>query len=84
MDVNDRYFVIGVTEDGKTYVEAVTKETLMQAMKDPEDGGWINPEMVQLDIPTADPAYWKGHFIIIRGQIVAPRPVEKVVEWEVR
>lgn len=79
--MSDQYFVIGMNDEGNPYIEAMSRETVQRAL-DPDDG-WLDPEKVMSDIPTADPSHWKSRYVILRGEFIMPRAQETVVEWVV-
>ena len=77
------YFVI-TNSDGDTHVTPVSKETLMKEITPDEDGntdyGHIDNITFLDAIPeNTDTNYWGSGILIIKGDIVTPKP-KKVVE----
>ena len=83
--MTDRYFVFGVDEDGDPRMFNLTREELHMALKDPKEGGWINEENYQKNIPegTSDPNVWSKRWAIISGHEVHLGPVEIIAEGKI-
>jgi len=79
--MSEEYFVIGANEEGFVYVQKLSAGTLSQELR---EDGWLPPELAMNDMPTPNPAHWKGRYVIIKGDIVMPQPVEIVTGWEMR
>tara|TARA_R100001594_G_scaffold121248_2_gene157050 strand:- start:338 stop:565 length:228 start_codon:yes stop_codon:yes gene_type:complete len=74
------YFVIKNT-DGDTIVSSMTKEVLEERLN--ED--WYGTDVKFLnEIPkNNDTNYWGEDILIIKGDIVTPKPVQTVTEYEI-
>ena len=74
-----KYFVISVSEDGDVSVTQHTKEELEREMN---EHGWPDPEICR-DDTGGDPQEWgEKRYLIIKGEIVKPRPIEVVKQVE--
>lgn len=81
------YFVLRCDEDGTT-VQQLTAEELTKAIT-PDANGYTEhgKGLVFLDhIPRSDKGYWITEYersmVIIKGEIVVPRPVQVVTKLE--
>lgn len=81
--MNEKYFVIGVSEDGDPFIYDMTKDRLQKALSDDDMENMFDPNRCMPDVPSHDPNYWKGRYIIVHGSCVVPRAVQKVTEWEI-
>lgn len=80
----EQYFLIYTNEDGEARVLKMSKQELQDAMGDPELKGWLKGENAFNDKDFNDAtAYWGENFLIIKGSIVTPKPVQKIIEWEI-
>jgi hypothetical protein len=72
----ERFFRIRGSEDGDVRVSAYTREEFETTINREADGvdGYL--ENFASVIPDADPNYWHGKSIIIRGEIVVPKAME--------
>lgn len=75
----DKYFVIHNGE-GDTTVTEFTKEKLIKAL---EDNNWGEGIEALTTIKERDTNYWGGRILIIKGNIVTPKPVETVVRYDI-
>lgn len=76
------YFVILTDEDG-TSVEVKTKEELLKELNrgDYSERNLMNEDdYLKCGI---DPNYWGRSILIVKGEIVIPKPVERVKEYEI-
>lgn len=71
------YFVIG-NPGGDTYVRAMTKDQLKKEMLT-----IMNAHGVLDELDDQDTGMWGGKVLIIKGEMVVPKPVNTVIEWEV-
>lgn len=78
------YFIIS-NSDGNTTVEQVDKNTLLERIQ-PEEGeeccyygrvGFLN------EINEGDTDYWGDNILIIKGEIVTPKPKKVIETFEV-
>ena len=82
-------YVIEVSEDGDIRIESMTKEIFLFALNSSEEEyhGNIYPidgMKIRADIKERDPMSWgEKSILVIEGEILTPRPVSKVTEWEV-
>lgn len=72
------YFLIHVTEDGDVYVKQYKKDDLLKVIKD----GYFGDMSFLEHIEEENPQYWGANTLIIRGEIVTPKPVEVVTDYE--
>jgi hypothetical protein len=70
------YFVIR-NSDGETYVDRISADDLLRQLLD-EDYYGGKPVLKDLKEPSTN--YWGGSILIIKGEIVSPRPVKIVFE----
>ena len=80
-----KYFIVGVDEDGDPYVYTMSQNALLEAFLPEDDSGWLDPSMASTEnlVGGTDPNYWGGKYLIIKGHVVQPGPIEKVVQWEI-
>jgi hypothetical protein len=86
VDLIDSYIVIECDEDGDVLVRKMNREELLKKITpDPKYGDVeIDGTKVFKEFPKeGDPGYWRGNTLIIKGVVVAPRPVEVVTEFEI-
>lgn len=79
--MSEEYFVIGANDEGVTFVQRLSAGTLAEELK---ENGWLPPEAAMADMPTPNPAHWHSQYILIKGEIVMPQPVEVVTGWGVK
>lgn len=74
------YFVIS-NSDGETTVNCYTKQQLDAQLN---DEGWSKREFIQPgEGALGDTNYWNGKILIIKGEIVAPKAVTRVTQFEI-
>lgn len=73
------YFVIQCSEDGDVSVIEYEKDELLSLInaEDCGDGSFFDT------MPESDLQYWKNKTLIIKGDIVSPKPVKVVKEYEI-
>lgn len=76
------YFLITANEDGETSVTQIRDiDAFLQEFADGEHG---TPEFVEdWREYSPDPADWGGAMMLIRGEIVTPKPVEVVTKYKI-
>lgn len=81
-----KYFAIYINMDGDINVRSLGKTNLENALNEEY---WGNPVFLG-EVPDSDPQYWlknkkgsPGALLIIKGEIVKPKPVHIVKSWEV-
>lgn len=80
----EQYFLIYTNDDGEARVLQMNKTELQDAMGDPERTGWLKGENAFNDKNFNEAtAYWGDAFLIIKGTIVTPKPVQRIIEWEI-
>ena len=74
------YFVISTSRDG-IGVERIGRRALLDLLN---EDYWANMEILP-DVPSDnnDPRYWDASLVIIKGEVVVPRPVTKVTEYTI-
>jgi len=72
------YFLIDCTPDGEIFVTQGDKDTVLGIAASLGQHG----KSAVKALPDTEPIYWGDKFVIIKGEIVVPRPVEKIVEYE--
>jgi hypothetical protein len=77
--MNDEDYFLITAYNGRARVYKLTKEALLERLNDPEEG----PTDFLSDITNDNPNYWGESVVIIKGEIVTPRAVERVVKYEV-
>ena len=75
------YFLIHCDEDGEVSVVLYSREELLEAIKD-EDYGPIEFFTNEDDIPR-DPQEWGSKVLIVERNIIVPKPVQVVKEYEI-
>lgn len=74
------YFVIA-NSDGDTCVESLNKEELLKRL----DENYYGIRTVLNDIPeNNDTNYWGEGILIIKGSVVVPQGVEKVIKYDIK
>lgn len=72
------FFVLIPTEDGLK-VDCLERAELLKRLNEEYYGF----RKILREIPSAaNHNYWNHSLVIIEGQVVAPKPVTKVTEWE--
>lgn len=74
------YYVISASPDG-IYVNQYTKEELEKSLADPDEYGGQNilPVLSKSD---SDPNTWGNSILIIKGEVVIPKPIQVVKRFE--
>jgi hypothetical protein len=72
------YFVIMVS-DGDTFVEAMEKHTLLRALERFDYG---DPDRVATELPPGK--LGDGMLLIIKGEVVKPKPKTAVETWDIK
>jgi len=73
------YIVIRNSE-GETRVEQVTKAELTERLN--EDYYGLNTSTFDGFPAEPDTNHWGGKIMIIKGELVTPKPVKVITEWE--
>lgn len=84
MSAEAKYYWIDCSEDGDVRVHVYTKKELeieLDRSARAVDDGESAP-IFSRTLPGADPQYWDGKSIIIKGEIVVPSPRDVVQKWE--
>ena len=80
-----KYFVISCSEDGHAFVDVYDRDRLLTDLK-LKDQTW-GPDVSFIPAAgldgNADPAYWENNILIIKGEIVVPKPIDVVKEYEI-
>lgn len=75
------YFVIR-NSDGDTRIRQMTAEELKKALK--EENWGSDPDFIQPNSKyDSDTNYWGNALMIIKGEIIVPKPKQTVTEYEV-
>jgi len=72
------YFLLSCPE-GSGYIEVLTKAKLLELLHGIEED---QPRCVEA-IPETDMGYWGNVSVLIKGEIVMPKPVQTVTEWTI-
>ena len=72
----EKYIVFHHTEDGETECSLMTEKEILDIVK--ELGG----EDFLKELPKCGWDYCGECYLVIKGEIIRPKPVEKVTEWE--
>jgi len=78
---NMPYFMIDCTEDG-VYVTEVTSDTIKSDMRTLEAAA-VNTFFKPGEKFDSDPNYWGTKTLLIKGEVVVPRPKDTVTEWDI-
>ena len=73
--MKEMYYVIGFET-----VQEMTKEVLLERI---EEDYYGNGTQYQENALEGDPNYWGESIMVIKGNIVVPKPVETVTKYEV-
>jgi len=77
--MEDTYFVIQ-NSDGDTTVNEYTKEELIKAVENND----FSTDIEFIDsIGEDDTNYWGDGILVIKGKIVSPEPIEKIVRYTI-
>jgi hypothetical protein len=78
------YFVIHNSE-GETCINQLSKEQLLKRIKPEvgEKGGHYGEVGFLPKIEESDTNYWGDNILIIKGDIIVPKPIEVVKEYEI-
>lgn len=77
------YFIIS-NSDGDTHVSQCTKEQVIRIVQEQTDPDEVeNPIAFISEIENTDTNYWKNGILIIKGEIVTPKPVKIVTAWDI-
>lgn len=83
----EQYFIIEINEDGEVSVYANTAEDMAKLINinlEEDLDAEIDANECNETIPEdADPNCWEKSILIIKGKVVAPRPVAKVLKYEI-
>jgi len=73
------YFLIHCSEDGDVSVAKYEKDALLSAIKENYYGdiGFFDK------MPDENIQYWGNKVLIIKGEIVTPKPVEVIKKYEI-
>ena len=76
------YFLITANEDGETSVTRIHDiDAFLRELADGEHG---TPGFIDGHRPwPADPCDWHGAMMLIRGELVTPKPVEVVTKYKI-
>lgn len=81
--MSETYFVIH-NSDGATSVEYMSKEEIIKRIT-PEDGcTYYGITDFLKTIEDSDTNYWGNNILIIKGEIVVPKPAEIVKAYEIK
>ena len=81
----EKYFVI-TNCDGDTYVTIKSKEELLEDVKEGSIGCENNGiYLTEKDIvKNGNTNYWGGQPLIIKGEIVSPKPIKVVTDYDIK
>jgi len=77
------YFVIS-NSDGDTTIEHLTKVELIERLGNDEESNYWGAEGFVEDLSTNDTNYWGNSILVIKGEIVIPKPKTVVETYEVQ
>lgn len=72
----EKFFYIRGSEDGDVSIHEYTREGFEATINRESDGVDNYLANFASEIPDADPNYWRGKCIVIRGEIVVPKAME--------
>lgn len=80
--MSDKYYTIHYTEDGNVYIHEY--KTKKEFLNDLMEGGYEEGIEFLNKIPAICLEDWGGNQgIIIKGEIVIPKPKEVIKEWDI-
>lgn len=74
------YYVIHNGEGDTTVTEFISKEKLLNALKE----NYFGTRECLEELPENDTNYWHGDLLIIKGEIVVPTEKKVVIEFEIK
>ena len=72
----EKYIVFHHTEDGETECSLMTEKEILDIVKVLGEGDFLS------ELPDFGWDYCGESYLIIKGEIIRPKPVEKVTKWE--
>ena len=80
MSCDKKYFVIS-NSDGDTHVRSMSEDELVKALNPNEHGDMeLNFSKALTSLGMGDTNYWGDGFLIIKGEVVVPQPMEVVTQ----
>ena len=70
---------LDLTEDGEVYFQQYDEEHFLELLNVSDDWGPRGPHIITA--PPHDLQSGERGLIVIRGEIVKPKPIQKVSEW---
>jgi hypothetical protein len=78
--MTEKYYIITQNEDGEASVNVLSKEQIEKVLGD----GDFNEFNIVNNVPHYYIENWGNNMIIIKGEIVVPKPIKQVVtKWEI-
>jgi hypothetical protein len=77
--MTEQYYVISQNDDGEASVNVLTKEQLNQRLSENE---YRNYDCVS-KVPKGYIEEWGKNMVIIKGELVVPKPIKQVTKWEI-
>jgi hypothetical protein len=74
----EKYFVIGMSEDGDPFHYIMSKEELEEFLEENEQDFMSEKDLED----HSDSNYWNDSILIIKGEIVIPKPIEVVTKYK--
>lgn len=76
------YFMIS-NSDGETFIRTLTETELLAELEEQEGEGYSPKFITKENLETeSDSNYWGESVLIIKGEVIVPKPKEKIVSYE--
>ena len=76
------YFMIS-NSDGDTYIRQLTETELLAELEEQEEEGYSPKFITKEKLETeSDSNYWGEAVLIIKGEVIIPKPKEKILSYE--
>ena len=81
--MSNKYFVLKNSEDGLN-IELVTEGELLSRLTLEDGRNYYGTSGFFSALPDDSPPYWdEKKLLIIRGDIITPKPVQQVTKWDI-
>lgn len=75
------YFVMRCSEDGEVSINQLSKTDLLRRI---EEKYWGERAEFIDYIPDSDPQSWGHSIVIVKGNLVMPEPVTKILKYNIK
>jgi len=81
-----KYFYFHISEDGDVGFGVYTKEQFKKEFLDVDEEDMLDIDdfITEGELKeNGDPNYWPKHCLLIKGEIIQPRGIEKIIKYEI-